>query len=63
MTDREKLMALKAQVREFFAAARREGLWVGAGIDGNRPLDDEHQYGPMAKALLLSVNRGEDGDW
>ncbi|WP_269929934.1 hypothetical protein [Aminobacter sp. HY435] len=52
-----ELEALKRQVRDFFAAARAQGLWVGAGRDGTKPFTDERQYGPLAKALLTAVSK------
>lgn len=46
---------LAQMVLDFFATARAEGLWVGAGRDGRLPFTDEAQYGPKAKALLAAA--------
>lgn len=54
--EEAELEALKQQVRDLFAAARAQGLWIGAGRDGTKPLTDDYQYGPLAKALLAAVS-------
>ncbi len=55
LSPEDELRSLRRQIREFFQAARDEGLWIGAGRDGSKPLTDASQYGPLSKALLKAA--------
>lgn len=52
MSEKDEAKELARMVVEFFQAARDQGLYIGAGRDGARIDDEEHQYGPLSKALL-----------